>query len=99
METSGLLWERAWDLGQSSGILWGERSDFVEKMPHVGENSGLLAKPCLYIGEESGTLRAKLTCRLGGGQYSVAGNAMCLGDKRDYLRRRGRAFGEKHRIQ
>ena len=35
----------------------------------------------------------------GGEQYSVAENAMFLGDKRVYLRRRRRAFGEKHRIR
>ena len=56
-------------------------------------------KPCLYFGEESGTLREKLSYGLGGEQYSVAENAMFLGDKRVYLRRRRRAFGEKHRIR
>ena len=79
--------------------MWGERSDFGEKMSNVGEKSGLLGKPCLYFGEESGTLREKLSCGLGGEQYSVAENAMFLGDKRVYLRRRRRAFGEKHRIR
>ncbi len=53
----------------------------------------------LYFGEESGTLREKLLYGLGGEQYSVAENAMFLGDKRVYLRRRRRAFGEKHRIR
>ena len=68
-------------------------------MSNVGEKSGLLGKPCLYFGEESGTLREKLSCGLGGEQYSVAENAMFLGDTRVYLRRRRRAFGEKHRIR
>ena len=56
-------------------------------------------KAVFVFGEESGTLREKLSCGLGGEQYSVAENAMFLGDKRVYLRRRRRAFGEKHRIR
>ena len=79
--------------------MWGERSDFGEKMSNVGGKSGLLGKPCLYFGEESGTLREKLSYSLGGDQYSVAENAMFLGDKRVYLRRRRRAVGEKRRIR
>ena len=79
--------------------MWGERSDFGEKMSNVGEKSGLLGKPCLYFGEESGMLREKLSYGLGGKQYSVAENAIFLGDKRVYLRRTRRAFGEKHRIR